>query len=1681
MNLQKGKYHNSPNISIQHQTSRGTCSNIHICGPAPQQFGRTEEYITQVPYLQQNQRLHQIPSGVAQHVSSGAPHDMSKPGPLQGQGGPPALQYLSGAGPHQPQAGMPAPMTADNIGPQFQPSGLHQHHGHIHRQQAGIGQFYQIPQHISNMPRSTINQMNATPLTADSSASQFPHQLSLVYQQGHSFPGQIPPQTSMLFQGGVHTPYQRLQPYSTTPQYNAPPTQQTVFVTPPTQPYAYSQQMQFSLSPANMATAPNTLSPMVHSGAGTTERRERKILSVVDPYTGHDIMQDIISHSSLKENDSPMNEIAAQFARQVAALATSSKEDSTSKEENLDFGEAETSVSVFQQNSSVEEKVISGVIEMRSSAANMDNNPEMHNPGVCHAVNASVLYGSEITADTFGATSEVGSCEAYVQEDYLADITEVSNFQSKVNLEGSNKNIRFSEVDRSSINIHASVNPSLFNIDDGLETSVVGFTDFVRGTDFVVPSGVEQSEMTVEKQNKCQKEKHILDIFKPEEEKVKISENIELKQNGEVNERNISEVGKDMKENKKPRRQRRMKELNRKGENKEGGEMDAFLDKKQIPTPRSLSPSSEKSLLDVSPQPPASPVRLLQDDLTEDNYTKEKFTENNIMNLRELGENQVIDENMDDKKDEKSENDLGDEDHPSQEQFTDKNQFNYQKPSYENQVIENNVVNESVSNEEPETVEELPVFTDLLEPQIKLKFYYPADQWSPLNLEGKKQYDRDFLLQLQSEPVSLKKPQGLPDLEVIKDKAIPFKHVDIRRTLNQGQFRSNHSDPFMPLYADGAQQRNNQGGIRGKRHSQQSKDKGKKIFTSSFSKDVKLHASENAWKPSRKAEEPDSHEEKNTQELYRKVQGILNRLTPQKFETLVNQVKELPIDNKERLMGVMNLVFKKAVEEPNFSVPYANMCKTLAMMQVPADDGSNQCVKFSKLLLTKCQQEFEKDINDEINKEGRLKQIEEAETAEKKCQLQEELEEEEVKAKKRSLGNIRFVGELFKLGMLTTPIMHTCIKKLLGQGDEDSLECLCHLLTTIGKELEREKNKQSGGTSMNSCFETMKTIVKERKTNSRIRFMLQDVIELRQNNWVPRREDNNPKTIDQIHWEAEKEAQEKQLLLLQVHVTPQKRSDERERRKSRNNLPFSDEGWNTVTSRSKIDTSKLKQFAKGGQAEVENIQLGPGCSFYSWGKGSSGGTKTQSQETESRSPLPSNRFSALSTTEQNHDSRRGTQRSAASSRESSQTCGAPVVRKTPSQLLAKYQENTTVAVICSYPGGGEGFLESKPVSQDEKEITEEPKMLLKGKDMSEEEMETRTKELIDEFLHNCDFKEATHCFVELTSPTTVSYFISAAINHVLERSSQARILVGQFLHDLVQNNVIPGELYIKGLKSILENADDYAIDIPRIWEYLGELIGPMIQDGSIPLSLLKEAVEPCVASGTAGKLLTAVLHAAAGKLCSIKTGELWKKSGLQWTECLSPKQNVEKFIEENNLQFTVSETEPLPDAQLSTEQIKQKLDFLLQKQKACNKEIFDWIEIHVEKERCKSSQFIRALTTALVESAIEGEGNNCRFNSSAVSDRLSILKKYLDNKENLELEALYGLQALVNRLQHPKRLLLDVFNIFYDLDIISDEAYIRWEQSSDPAEQEGRGVALKSVVSFFTWLKEVEDESADSD
>ncbi len=55
------------------------------------------------------------------------------------------------------------------------------------------------------------------------------------------------------------------------------------------------------------------------------------------------------------------------------------------------------------------------------------------------------------------------------------------------------------------------------------------------------------------------------------------------------------------------------------------------------------------------------------------------------------------------------------------------------------------------------------------------------------------------------------------------------------------------------------------------------------------------------------------------------------------------------------------------------------------------------------------------------------------------------------------LANISFIGELFKVQMLTSNIMHYCITTLFdekNEPDEEKVELLCKLFQSIGEKLD---------------------------------------------------------------------------------------------------------------------------------------------------------------------------------------------------------------------------------------------------------------------------------------------------------------------------------------------------------------------------------------------------------------------------------------------------------------------------------------------------------------------------------------------------------------------------------------------------------------------------------------------------
>ncbi|RDA93333.1 hypothetical protein CP533_0307 [Ophiocordyceps camponoti-saundersi (nom. inval.)] len=285
--------------------------------------------------------------------------------------------------------------------------------------------------------------------------------------------------------------------------------------------------------------------------------------------------------------------------------------------------------------------------------------------------------------------------------------------------------------------------------------------------------------------------------------------------------------------------------------------------------------------------------------------------------------------------------------------------------------------------------------------------------------------------------------------------------------------------------------------------------------------------------------------------VQRKVKAALNKMTPEKFDRIADQVLEIASQSKDESDGrtlrqVIQLTFEKATDEAHWASMYAKFCKRMLDTMSPEvrderiKDKAGNVVSggnlFRKYLLNRCQEDFERgwstNVPEPKEEEGAEKKPDKTEKTEKaeKTEKSEKtgdaamLSDEyyiAAAAKRRGLGLVQFIGELYKLGMLTERIMHECVHKLVshkGIPDEAEIESLCKLLRTIGANLDQT---EKGRPAMDAYFQRIQGIADLPELQSRMRFMLMDVIDLRRANWHSKEANKGPKTLDEVRADAE--------------------------------------------------------------------------------------------------------------------------------------------------------------------------------------------------------------------------------------------------------------------------------------------------------------------------------------------------------------------------------------------------------------------------------------------------------------------------------------------------------------------------------------------------------------------------------
>jgi translation initiation factor 4G len=405
----------------------------------------------------------------------------------------------------------------------------------------------------------------------------------------------------------------------------------------------------------------------------------------------------------------------------------------------------------------------------------------------------------------------------------------------------------------------------------------------------------------------------------------------------------------------------------------------------------------------------------------------------------------------------------------------------------------------------------------------------------------------------------------------------------------------------------------------------------------------------------------------------------------------------------------------------------------------------------------------------------------------KDCEVMKKLlEEQHLDIRKRANGTVKFIGELYKASILAAKIMIECTKRLMEQNvTEESLERVCKFLTTIGKKLEEEiRDDKAKSATFRGFFNTFKNMIKEDLSiESRIRFDILNLIDLRNNKWVHRENDVTVSKIKTMKEWKEEEAKESYIQQMNIDefnrshgMRPQNRRGNFHNNNNNNNKSYKkDDRYNS--QQRGFDFKKLPSYVK---MSSNNIKLGPTHSFQNFNRNC---RQQQQQQQQSRSTntviMRSNYFADIP---------------FASNRNNVRPEDHVEVRAQSPKIDVKSVEIEEPAEIQDL------------LSIDLNERENEAKKSLKA-DLDKYH---RDKLTIDEVIENSK---------ELNISKNV---IGMILCDYLDQKTNARKMLCDVIMELLNQKMLIGADIAMALKMLMKAAPDLECDVPHVYKYISE-------------------------------------------------------------------------------------------------------------------------------------------------------------------------------------------------------------------------------------------------------------------
>lgn len=797
------------------------------------------------------------------------------------------------------------------------------------------------------------------------------------------------------------------------------------------------------------------------------------------------------------------------------------------------------------------------------------------------------------------------------------------------------------------------------------------------------------------------------------------------------------------------------------------------------------------------------------------------------------------------------------------------------------------------------------------------------------------------------------------------------------------------------------------------------------------------------------------------------------------------------------------LIFDKALAEPNYCSLYAELCRRLDREAPNFEPHDSSIRTFRRLLLAKCEYEFEHRI-----------------LCGQSNSFDDDMDPEEsrLQARKKAIGNIKLIGELGKLDLVSEAILHKCLKTLLKRGTNENLtercedlECLTKIMQTIGKKLDQGQGKNL----MDQYLERIKKIQAQKDLPLRIKFILQDIVELRDNHWIPRLafieketkltdDDGNQQTQVTYKYQPNN-ANIPSLINPFAHPfsTPPSLFQrpnfhpsilQRPRPTQITSDRYQFERLNPLTTEPDLPAPPTRSTYRSTNSPKARLrQHDTLTNPYDNPSKDNDHSSHKLSNGKSNSPTYTNGLSSLTNGSKSTSSsfslrpkQTFNHRTPLTDREEMES---PVLPKTSNEIPKKSSNE----IPANHPlAKNMNNLSSliKPKDSHHHHHSNTKHSNQTASSLTRDELLTKYNSFLQ--LSPDDFESILNQLRSLKlSKNQIIEFIQYLFEQSFQQTDSIRSFIVQLLIYLNKQTFLSNQQCLQVLTNILSNIHGYEKEFALFKSQLATTLAEIlsISFNQIEHDSTRKPTENLFSFNDICNLLQDGQHHPLFLLLLQQLQQLTNNNQTFLCNLLDKSRiNMRDMLPESERDDRLL-LQVLEDRRLAY--LCPYLKFRVQLNEQLSlvpsiepQELFHFIEQQTKFYDKTSQTFIQTLVTCLYERAIEATLKSNKTDKLILNQEKHFLENhrlclqtYLKTIEQ-QLWALYALQLIVYKNNFPKELLLRLFVYSYDLDIIEEDAFFKWKEDIND-DIPGKGKALFQVSKWLQWLEHASEESDD--